>query len=92
MMALVDKLSTSPAHFVGKPYNGAKKGPALGRAVIVGLYVPNAWGLHDMGGDDPNLSSVKDTMNRDVISSRVPRICVEIATRHNKCVREDCGS
>ena len=49
--AFGDKLSSRQANFVGKPYNGAEEGPSLNRAVQVGLYPPNAWGLHDTHGN-----------------------------------------
>jgi len=46
-----DKLSNTQANFQGKPYNGAEKGPSLNRATRVGSYPANAWGLHDMHGN-----------------------------------------
>jgi formylglycine-generating enzyme required for sulfatase activity len=46
------KLSSTQANFNGDwPHNGAPKGPNLGKAVEVGLYRPNAWGIYDMHGN-----------------------------------------
>jgi sulfatase modifying factor 1 len=45
-------LSSTQANFLGStPFNGAEKGPDVNKAVAVGRYPANAWGLHDMHGN-----------------------------------------
>ena len=50
--AFGDKLGSTQANFNGDwPHNGAPKGPSLRKAVEVGSYRPNAWGIYDMHGN-----------------------------------------
>jgi formylglycine-generating enzyme len=49
--AFGDSLTSYQANFKGRSYNTTEQGPSLGRAVAIGSYAPNAWGIHDMHGN-----------------------------------------
>src|SRR5262245_46713164 len=49
--AFGDTLTAQQAN-IGKPYNGKPDGTPGAAATEVGSYAPNAWGLHDMHGNE----------------------------------------
>jgi serine/threonine protein kinase len=50
--AFGDKLDSTQANFNGDwPFGGAAKGPHRAKAVEVGSFDPNAWGIYDMHGN-----------------------------------------
>lgn len=50
--AFGDSINSTQANIKNPPYGGAPEAPALDRACPVGSYPPNAWGIHDMHGNE----------------------------------------
>jgi len=50
--AFGDAINSTQANIKNPPYGGAPEAPALNRACRVGSYPPNAWGIHDMHGNE----------------------------------------
>jgi formylglycine-generating enzyme required for sulfatase activity len=81
-----NSLSSTQANFDGNyPYGGAAHGPYVGRTCVVGKYLANGYGLHDMhgnvwewchdwyGGDSPRKDMSRDPQGPREGSQRVIR-------------------